>query len=101
MLILKELSISTLKAGKQVISVTILTKNCAETLTETLESCRSFAEVLILDTGSNDATVEIAKKYPNVKIVQEPFIGFGPTHNRASELASYDWILSIDSDEIL
>lgn len=83
------------------ISVTILTKNSAETLEATLRSLKNFPEVLVLDTGSTDHTLDIAAQFPHVKIVLEQFRGFGPTHNRASELASNDWILSIDSDEIL
>jgi len=83
------------------ISVTVLTKNAAETLQSTLESLVDFVEVLILDTGSTDSTLAIAERFSNVRIVTEPFHGFGPTHNRASQLAKYDWILSIDSDEIL
>lgn len=83
------------------ISVTILTKNSERTLRETLEPLASFPEVLILDSGSNDATLEIAKSFPNVQIYQKPFIGFGKTHNLVSSLAKYDWILSIDSDELV
>jgi glycosyltransferase involved in cell wall biosynthesis len=82
------------------ISVTILTKNSSETLAQTLDSCRTFPEVLVWDTGSKDDTLEIAKHYPNVRIVEKPFQGFGPSHNAAIEEASYDWILSIDSDEV-
>ena len=68
----------------------------------TLDALASFPEVLVLDTGSTDATQEIAKRYPNVRLVEESFQGgFGKLHNLASELASHDWILSIDSDEIL
>lgn len=85
----------------QQISVTILVKNAADTIAATLDSCKSFAEVLVYDTGSTDATLTIAKNYPNVRIVEAPFIGFGPAHNAASKTARFDWILSIDSDEIL
>jgi glycosyltransferase involved in cell wall biosynthesis len=83
------------------ISVTILTKNSAETLAATLDSLKTFDDVLILDTGSTDATLEIAKKYPNVTVRTMQFLGFGATHNVASALASRDWILSVDSDEVL
>jgi len=81
--------------------VTILAKNSAETLAATLDSLTKFSEVLVLDTGSTDATREIAGKYPNVRLVEEPFQGFGKMHNLASDLVSQDWILSIDSDEVL
>jgi glycosyltransferase involved in cell wall biosynthesis len=83
------------------ISVCILTKNAAETLAKTLDSTRLFPEVLLLDNGSTDQTLEIAKKYPNVRIVSHPFIGFGPLRNKAAELATHDWILALDSDEVI
>ncbi len=83
------------------ISVTILTKNCERSLGRTLESARSFSEVLILDTGSTDRTLEIAKQFPNVVVHTASFLGFGPTHNLASSLAKNDWIFSLDSDEVL
>ncbi len=83
------------------ISVTILTKNSERSLRATLESTCSFSEVLILDTGSTDHTLEIAQEFSNVKIFRADFKGFGPTHNVASQLAEHDWILSLDSDEIL
>lgn len=81
------------------ISVTILTKNSAKYLEEVIASAKDFNEVLIYDNGSTDNTLEIAKKFPNVRIVQGTFDGFGPTHNKASNAAKNDWILSIDSDE--
>lgn len=83
------------------ITVTILTKDCSAVLEECLKSVSSFAEVIILDTGSTDQTLEIAAKFPNVKIHQTSFSGFGPLHNQAVALASNDWILSLDSDEVL
>ncbi len=83
------------------ISVTILTKNAQETLSATLCSLQKFPEVILYDSGSTDSTLEIASQFPNVKIVKGPFHGFGMTHNTASALASHDWILSVDSDEIL
>jgi glycosyltransferase involved in cell wall biosynthesis len=83
------------------ISVTVLTKNCERTLEKTLQSVRSFPEVLVVDTGSTDRTLEIARQFPHVTIHTVPFSGFGPTHNLASSLAQNDWILSLDSDEVL
>lgn len=83
------------------ITVTVLTKNSQETLGATLQSLQKFPEVIVYDSGSTDATLEIAQKFPNTKIISGTFAGFGPTHNTASSLASHDWILSIDSDEVL
>lgn len=82
------------------ISVTILTKNNARTLPNVLCMLAPFDEVLIYDTGSTDETLAIAEQYRNTVIYKGPLAGFGPTHNRASELAKNEWILSIDSDEV-
>lgn len=83
------------------ITVTILTKNSQETLEKTLQSVKTFPEVLVYDTGSDDATIAIASSFPNTRVIQGKLIGFGPTHNLVSSLATYDWVLSLDSDEVL
>ena len=83
------------------ISITILTKNNSQTISRTLNSLLDFDEVLIYDNGSSDATIETARKFKNVKVIEGPFLGFGPTHNLASSLTKHDWILSLDSDEVL
>lgn len=83
------------------ISVTILTKNAERTLKKTLDSVTSFKDVVILDSGSQDKTLEIAKTYPNAQIHTTSFEGFGPLHNRAAALAHYDWIFSLDADEVV
>lgn len=83
------------------ISVTILTKNSQKYLSEVLASVAGFDEVLVFDNGSTDKTLEIAASFPNVVIKTGTFIGFGPTHNLASSLAKNDWVLSLDSDEVV
>jgi glycosyltransferase involved in cell wall biosynthesis len=83
------------------ISVTVLTKNSQKHLSEVLSALQIMDEVLICDTGSKDQTIDLARRFPNVCLYEKPFIGFGPTHNLASSLAKHDWILSIDSDEIV
>lgn len=83
------------------ISVTILTKNSALKLKRTLDSTRNFHEVIILDSGSTDATEEIARSYPNVKFYKSDFLGFGPMKKKAASYASSSWILNVDSDEVL
>lgn len=83
------------------ISVTIVNKNGQRTLGKTLDALQSFEEVLILDTGSEDDSLEIARTYRNTRIEKTDFKGFGPLHNLAAAKARFDWILSIDSDEVL
>lgn len=81
------------------ISATILTKNSSKYIWRTLASLEKFPEIIVLDTGSDDNTCQIAQSFPNVRLHRHEFIGFGPTHNIASSLAEHDWIFSIDSDE--
>ena len=82
-------------------SVVIIARNAEETIAKTLESLHGFGEVLLYLNDSSDQTEAIAKYHDNVKVVKGAFIGFGPTKNRAAAYASNDWILSLDSDEIL
>lgn len=81
------------------ISVVIITKDAANTIKDTLESVRDFAEVVIYDNGSSDSTMDIASGYSNVKLIQGEFNGFGLTKRAASNQANNDWILSLDADE--
>lgn len=83
------------------ISVTVLTKNSSKYLTKCLHSVSKFDEIVVLDNGSTDNTIEIAKSFVNVKVYESPFIGFGPLKNLAVSYASNDWIFSLDSDELV
>jgi glycosyltransferase involved in cell wall biosynthesis len=82
------------------ITVTVLTRNSARHIQKVLEALVSFGEVLIFDSGSEDATLSIAKTFSNVTIAETTFDGFGVVHNRAVDLAKNNWVLSIDSDEV-
>jgi len=79
----------------------MIAKNAEETIGECLESLRAFSEVVVYLNDSVDSTREIAQSYSNVKLINGDFSGFGPTKNSAASYASNDWILSLDSDEIL
>ena len=81
------------------ISVVIIARDAAETIAKTLESVRPFGQVVVYDNGSTDGTQEIARRFENVKLVEGPFKGFGPTKNLAAGFADRDWVLSLDADE--
>lgn len=83
------------------ISVVMLTKNSSQYLSEVLGQLKSFDEVIILDNGSTDDTIEIAKRFQNIIVHEHTFIGFGPLKQLAVSFAKNEWVLSIDSDEIL
>lgn len=80
------------------ISAVILTKNEAENLPRCLESLHWVDEILVLDSESTDQTMAVAQKF-GAKTHQLPWEGFGKQKQKGVELASGDWVLSIDADE--
>ena len=82
------------------ISAVLMVRDAEASLAATLDGLRGFAEVVVYDNGSRDRSLEIAGRYPNVRIHQGEFTGFGPTRNQAASLAAHDWIFSIDADEV-
>src|SRR4051812_43122374 len=80
------------------LSVVIITFNEEANLPRTLESVKWADEIIVVDSGSTDCTVEIAKSY-GAKVWTEPWKGFAAQKNSALEKATCDWILSLDADE--
>ena len=87
------------------ISVCILVKNAQATMGQCLAALGEFGEIVLLDNGSTDETLKIAREfnenYKNLRVENSEFIGFGPLKNLAVSYAKNEWILSIDSDEML
>jgi len=81
------------------ITPVIIVKNGARHITHTLDSLAAFRQVVVYDNGSSDDTLALAAKYPNVKLVQGEFLGFGPSKNAAAACADSDWVFSLDVDE--
>ncbi len=83
------------------ISAVIISCNEASRITNCLKSIQSIAdEIILVDCGSKDGTQDIAKSF-GAKIFQQPWLGYGEQKNLGISKASYDYILSIDCDEIL
>lgn len=82
------------------ISATIITCNEERNLPRAIESLRCCDEILIVDSGSTDRTVEIAQKF-GARVLEANWRGYAGQKNYASDQAAYDWILSIDADEAL
>lgn len=83
------------------LSVTIITLNEEKHLDKALESVAKIAsEIIVVDSGSIDKTVEIAKIY-GAKIFYRKFDNYASQKNFAVEKASGDWILALDGDEII
>jgi len=83
------------------VSAVMIVKNGARTICKTLESLREFDDVVVYDNGSTDGTLDIARDYPNIHLIEGNFDGFGTTKNRAASFAKHDWVLIIDSDEVV
>jgi glycosyltransferase involved in cell wall biosynthesis len=89
-------------SGLAALSVIVITKNEAERLPRCLESVRTIAdEIVVVDSGSADATPDIARQYGARFTVTPDWPGFGPQKNRALAHATGDWVLSLDADEWL
>jgi glycosyltransferase involved in cell wall biosynthesis len=82
------------------ISATIITFNEERNIARVIESLRCCEEILVLDSGSNDRTVEIAGKL-GARVEEASWHGYAAQKNIAAELATHDWILALDADESL
>jgi glycosyltransferase involved in cell wall biosynthesis len=81
------------------LSVTIITRNESRNIAGCLQSAAFADEWVVVDSGSTDATCEIAKSL-GAQVVSTPdWPGFGPQKNRALALAKGSWVLSLDADE--
>ncbi|HVF81645.1 MAG TPA: glycosyltransferase family 2 protein [Flavisolibacter sp.] len=81
-------------------SIVIICKNAAEHIAVTIKSIEHLSDdIIIYDTGSTDNTMAIAGKYP-VQLYSGPWEGYGKSRCRATEKAKYNWVFTIDSDEI-
>jgi len=91
----------TTKTGGAPLSVTIVAKDEERTIAGVLASVRDLAdEIVFLDSGSIDRTPEIARSF-GVRFFHQEWLGYAEQKNKAIELASGEWILSLDADEVL
>ena len=81
------------------LSVIVITRNAGATLKRCLESVRWADEIVVLDSGSTDDTVAIAREYTGMVETTADWPGFGVQKNRALERAAGEWVLSLDADE--
>ncbi len=83
------------------LSVAIITKNEAHRIEACLRSVAFADQIVVLDSGSTDGTVEIARRLGAEVEVTPDWPGFGPQKNRALARCTQRWVLSIDADEQL
>jgi glycosyltransferase involved in cell wall biosynthesis len=85
---------------REPLSVVVTTMNNADTLDACLRSVSWADELVVLDSGSTDATLAIAAHY-GARIHSQPFAGYSAQKQAAIDLASQRWVLLLDSDESL
>ena len=80
------------------LSAAIITLNEEDRIREALDSVRFADEIVVVDSGSADRTVEICREFTD-KVFVETWRGFAGQKNAAVERTTGDWVLSIDADE--
>jgi glycosyltransferase involved in cell wall biosynthesis len=80
------------------LSAVLITLNAEKHLEQALRSVQFCEEILIVDSGSTDNTVNIATQH-GARVIEQTWLGFGPQKQLAVNQARYDWVLCIDSDE--
>lgn len=87
-----------MKEYKIPLSVAIITKNEEAMLPDCLKSVSFADDIVVVDSGSSDRTLEIAKEFGSRVFIEE-WKGYGPQKNSAVSKCKYDWVLIIDADE--
>lgn len=82
------------------ISAAIIAYNEERNIARAIESLRCCDEILVVDSGSTDRTVEIAEKH-GARVIESNWRGYASQKNFATESCTHDWVLSIDADEAL
>jgi glycosyltransferase involved in cell wall biosynthesis len=80
------------------LSVIIITRNEAHNIRACLESVAWADEIIVVDSGSSDETVEICREL-GAQVHEHDWPGYGPQKNRALDHATREWVLSLDADE--
>jgi glycosyltransferase involved in cell wall biosynthesis len=83
------------------LSALVITFNEEANIYRTLDSIRWIDDVLVLDSGSTDRTVDIVNKFPNTRIIYRKFDSFANQCNFGLSCLDSEWVLSLDSDYVL
>ncbi len=83
------------------VSIYMITLNEEANIAAALDRMTEFDEVVVVDSGSRDRTVEIAESYPNARASFHAWRGFAAQKAHALSLCRNEWVLNIDADEIL
>jgi glycosyltransferase involved in cell wall biosynthesis len=84
--------------AKLPLSAVLITCNAAASLEACLASLDFVDEIVVVDSGSQDATLEIARRF-GARVIEQSWLGFGPQKRFAVTQAKHDWVLCLDADE--
>lgn len=87
-------------ASQLPISLVVIARDEAAAIARCLDSVPFAAEKLVIDAGSTDGTVEIARAH-GARVIHQDWLGFGAQRNFATTQSTYDWIIVLDADEAL
>lgn len=82
------------------LSVFIITQNEEAYIEKVLQSVTNMSEVILVDSGSTDNTIEIAKQY-GAKVYHQSWLGYARQKQYAMSLCANEWVLNLDGDEVL
>ena len=85
-------------AGTLPLSLVVITRDAAKDLAECLASAPFASEVVVVDAGSRDDTLDVARRF-GARVLEERWRGFGPQKRFAVDAAARDWVLCLDADE--
>jgi hypothetical protein len=80
------------------VSACVIARDEEQRLPDCLRSLQFCDEIVVVDSGSRDRTIEIAREH-GARVVEQPWLGFGAQRNVAIDHAQGDWILEVDADE--
>jgi len=85
-------------AGTLPLSLVVITRDAAKDLADCLASAPFASEIVVVDAGSRDDTVDVARRL-GARVLEESWRGFGPQKRFAVDAAAHDWVLCLDADE--
>ncbi len=80
------------------LSLVVVAHDAGKELADCLASAAFASEAIVVDSGSRDDTVEIARRF-GARVIMQTWLGYGPQKNFAVGQAAHDWVLCLDVDE--
>ena len=83
------------------VSAVVTSFNSAKTIKKCIESLTWADEIIVLDSFSEDSTIELIRSFEQVTLKQQTFKGYAQQKQDVIDMAQHDWVLLLDADECL